>query len=117
MQDYSYVFNAHPEFIDSMYAKYLADPTSVEPGWRTFFEGFEFGGMNGHTKPAAVAGVSSNVERDLSVVSMIIGYRNRGHLLSTTNPIRKRKDRHPHLALEDYQLSAADLDQDRKSVV
>ena len=111
MQDYSYVFNAHPEFIDSMYAKYLADPTSVEPGWRTFFEGFEFGGMNGHTKPAAVAGGSSNVERDLSVVSMIIGYRNRGHLLSTTNPIRKRKDRHPHLALEDYQLSAADLDQ------
>ncbi len=61
MQDYSYVFNAHPEFIDSMYAKYLADPTSVEPGWRTFFEGFEFGGMNGHTKPAAVAGVSSKI--------------------------------------------------------
>ena len=39
------------------------------------------------------------------------GYRDRGHLISTTNPIRPRIDRKPQLELADYNLSEADLDQ------
>ena len=47
MKDYSYVFNAHPTFIESMYKNYQQDPASVDDGWRVFFDGFEFSN-NGH---------------------------------------------------------------------
>ena len=111
MSDYSYVFNAHPSFIDSMYKKYKADPASVEDGWRSFFQGFEFGSTNGN---AAQAGASTAGGQDLSkefgVMSIIHGFRDRGHLLSTTNPIMERRDHQPHLDLADYQLSDGDFD-------
>ncbi len=30
-----------PAFVETLYVKYAADPTSVDAGWRTFFEGLE----------------------------------------------------------------------------
>ena len=122
MSDYSYVFNAHPAFIESMYQKFQQDPGSVEDGWRTFFQGFEFSnkmnapskgltskelnGTNGHqTTPVG------NIDKEFGVQSIIHGFRSRGHLLSTTNPIRDRRDRRPHLDLGDYSLGEADLSQ------
>ncbi len=113
MSDYSYVFNAHPSFIESMYEKYRTDPSSVEDGWRTFFQGFEFSanngnGANGHSNGNATTAVSP---KEFGVLSIIHGFRSRGHLLSTTNPIRKRRDRAPHLELSDYNLTEADLNQ------
>src|SRR5690606_9932529 len=111
MKDYSHVFNAHPRYIDSLYSSYKKDPASVDPGWRLFFEGFEFAQSgNGY---AAVRPEAAPVgdAREFGVMSIIHGYRTRGHLLSTTNPIRRRKDRQPHLSLEDYNLSEEDLGQ------
>jgi len=117
MSDYSYVFNAHPSFIESMYQQYQQDPASVEDGWRTFFQGYEFSQkMNGHSNGATANGSSENplpasgqIEKEFGVQSIIHGYRSRGHLLSTTNPIKDRRDRLPHLSLSDYGLSEADL--------
>jgi len=106
MSDYSYVFNAHPEYIDNMYRKYKVDPASVDEGWRVFFEGFEFAlGSNG------VAKSDGEIRKEFAVFSIIHGYRARGHLLSTTNPIRQRRDRKPNLNLADYGLDESDLDQ------
>ena len=49
MKDYSYVFNAHPTYIESLYKEFKSNPTAIEDGWRTFFEGFEFAqNGNGH---------------------------------------------------------------------
>ncbi len=104
MKDYSYVFNAHPSFIDSMYAKYIDNPTDVEDGWRSFFEGFEFG----KTENGAASGGQIS-EKEFSVNAIIHGFRSRGHLLSTTNPIRDRIDRKPYLDLKDYNLDESDL--------
>ena len=42
MSDYSFIANAHPSFIDSMYQRYQENPESVEEGWRTFFKGFDY---------------------------------------------------------------------------
>ena len=121
MADYSYVFNAHPSFIEAMYQKYLKDPNSVEDGWRTFFQGFDFaakaknGMHNGNSATLSTNGAdlddSTDVEKEFGVLSIIHGFRTRGHLLSHTNPIRPRKDRTPHLDLRDYNLSEQDLDQ------
>ena len=107
MSDYSYVFNAHPSFIEDMYVKYQSDPKIVDQAWRTFFEGFEFGaGGNGSVEKALS---SSKVIKEFGVLSIIHGFRSRGHLLSTTNPIKPRRDRAPHLELPDYNLEESDL--------
>ena len=114
MKDFSYVFNAHPSYIESIYQQYSANPESVDEGWRTFFQGFEFAqnGNGSATNGQSVNGHSSsaqNLDKEFGVQSIIHGYRDRGHLLSTTNPIRQRRDRRPHLALADYKLEDSDL--------
>lgn len=120
MADYSFIANAHPTFIESMYAKYMNDPMSVEENWRTFFKGFEYhnyadeagenGSSNGATSNGAPALSAEVFQNELKVFSVIKGFRNRGHLAATTNPIRDRRDRRPHLDLADYGLSDKDLD-------
>ncbi len=111
MKDYSPVFNAHPQYIESLYEAYLRDPDSVDQGWRLFFKGFEFGQQgNGQAKGIAPAkGPQPEAIKEFGVMSIIHGFRQRGHLLSTTNPIRPRRDRRPHLDLADYHLSEEDL--------
>jgi len=123
MKDYSYVFNAHPTFIEDLYAKYKADPTTVEEGWKVFFEGFEFGDSrvggpsNGSSNGASTAANPDSNRTDRALLSnkefaaysIIGGFRRRGHLLSTTNPIRQRRDRHAKLELSDFNLSESDL--------
>ncbi len=114
MTDYSFIANAHPSFIEKMYAQYQQDPESVEESWRTFFKGFDFasnlnGASSNGTYTSAPADAST-IEQEKKVLSYIKGHRNRGHLLSTTNPIRKRRDRNPTLALADFGLTEADLD-------
>ncbi len=107
MKDFSFVSNAHSTFIDDLYKKFRQDPESVESGWRTFFQGFDYA-SNGSGSSAS--SIDTDIQKEFSVLSIIHGFRTRGHLLSTTNPIRQRKDRKPHLELSDYNLSDADLD-------
>jgi len=112
MKDYSHVFNAHPQYIDALYQSYQQNPENVDEGWRLFFEGFEFGhNGNGHApiENTTISAPVTDAIKEFGVMSIIHGFRNRGHLLSTTNPIRQRKDRRPHLDLADYNLSESDL--------
>lgn len=109
MSKYSYVFNAHPSYIESMYKNYVSNPESVEEGWRTFFEGFEFSRSQGDQDTSSISGDISS--KEFGVMSIIHGFRSRGHLLSTTNPIMTRRDRRPHLDLLDYGLEESDLNQ------
>nr|HMU02676.1 2-oxoglutarate dehydrogenase E1 component [Saprospiraceae bacterium] len=110
MKDYSYIFNAHPAYIESIYQNYQQDPTSVDEGWRVFFDGFEFS-ANGHSNADAEgqSGERNISTKEFGVMSIIHGFRSRGHLLATTNPIKQRKDRRPHLDLADYALEDSDL--------
>ena len=43
MDPYSFLNTAHTAFFAELYNEYLLDPDSVEPSWRAFFQGFEFG--------------------------------------------------------------------------
>ena len=109
MKDDSPVFNAHPQYIDSMYQSWLADPKSVEHDWAAFFRGFDFAvssaNGNGHTNemgPTAVGATlavaqTPQLQKEFAVIGLIHGYRDRGHTLSTTNPLKPRKDRKPRL--------------------
>ncbi len=108
MSDYSFISNAHPSFIESMYKQFKSDPQSVEESWRTFFAGFDYAE---HGNGVASGGIDGEIDpKELNVFNLIIGYRNRGHLLSDTNPIRERRDRRPKLRKRDFGLSDEDLD-------
>ncbi|MBK6622464.1 MAG: 2-oxoglutarate dehydrogenase E1 component [Saprospirales bacterium] len=110
MTDLSFLFNAHPSYIESMYEQYRKDPDSVDEGWKLFFRGFDFGGSKNGVAAGPQELPLEKLTAELNVLCLIKAYRNRGHLVSTTNPIRPRRDRKPHLKLEDFELSEKDLD-------
>jgi len=114
MKDFTYITNSHPAFIEGLYQQFLTDPASVDPDIIKFFEGFDFAMQNGTVAPAqGVASTVSNVSADwaneIKVYRLILGYRNKGHLIATTNPIRTRKDRGANLDLAFFGLTDADL--------
>ena len=120
MKDFSYITNSHPAFIEETYKAFVQDPSSVDPDLKKFFEGFDFAVSNGHagsgahtTATASVSSDSSGIDwqKEINVYRLILGYRNRGHLLANTNPIRPRKDRQANLDLSYFGLSDSDLSQ------
>ena len=48
------ILRANPEFVESMYRQYLADPDSVDPTWALFFAGYQYAG-NGRGGSGALA--------------------------------------------------------------
>ncbi|MEN9875403.1 MAG: 2-oxoglutarate dehydrogenase component [Bacteroidota bacterium] len=122
MDRFSFLNAAHTEFFAQLYDQYLDNPDSVEPSWRSFFQGFDFGMATYNEENAAeqMAAYSSNsvasgqvsekVLKEFNVLKLIDGYRTRGHLFTKTNPVRDRRTYSPNLAIENFGLSAADLD-------
>ena len=115
MKDFSYITNSHPAFIEGLYQQFLTDPASVDPDIIKFFEGFDFAMQNGTAAPAQgpaspLSNLSSDWANEIKVYRLILGYRNKGHLIATTNPIRTRKDRGANIDLSCFELTEADLD-------
>lgn len=132
MKDFSYITSSSPAFIENLYRDFIKNPESVDPEMRKFFEGFDFAvnnataadtgkpGSNGQS--AATGKVNPKTEaawegklpadwmRELRVYRLILGYRNKGHLLAKTNPIRERKDRGANIDLSFYGFTEGDLD-------
>lgn len=98
MDKYSYLSNGHAGAIEDSYNQYLKDPESVEPGWRSFFEGFEFAKKNYDTQQE----VPDNITKEFQVVNLINLYRATGHLFTKTNPVRERRKYSP--TLDDIHL-------------
>jgi 2-oxoglutarate dehydrogenase E1 component len=118
MDRFSFLNAAHTEFFADLYDQYLENPDSVEPSWRSFFQGFDFGSsFGGQIDHAVMAGVSSvdvsqlseKLQKEFNVLKLIDAYRTRGHLFTKTNPIRHRRTYSPTLDLEHYGLSQSDL--------
>src|SRR4028119_679085 len=110
MDKFSYIANAHGEYLDELYKNYKQDPASVDTSWQKFFEGFEFyqtyNNGNGavaslpKSENGAATNVSASVDKEIKVRNLIMAYRSRGHLKAKTNPVRERKDRKPLLDLK-----------------
>jgi 2-oxoglutarate dehydrogenase E1 component len=110
MKDFSYITNSHPAFIEGLYQDFLKDPHSIDTDLKKFFEGFDFATTNGSSQVVSSQTDSINWMKEIKVYRLILGYRNKGHLLAKTNPIRTRKDRGDNLDLAFFGLSDADLD-------
>jgi 2-oxoglutarate dehydrogenase E1 component len=102
MQPVSYISNAHPDYIDNLYSDFKTNPESIDVEWKKFFEGFDFA-------MSSSANGTSISPKELQVFYLIEEYRRKGHLLSTTNPIRPRIDRKPNLDISFFGLTNEDL--------
>ena len=43
MDNYSFLNAAHTAYFAELYDQYLQQPDTIEPSWRAFFQGFDFG--------------------------------------------------------------------------
>lgn len=124
MDKYSFLNAAHTSFFAELYDRYLTNPDSIEPSWRAFFQGFDFGLESsldeldidtskdgGLTKVnGQMVAVPQSLQKEFQVIRLIDGYRSRGHLFTKTNPVRERRKYSPTLDIENFGLSDDDLD-------
>jgi 2-oxoglutarate dehydrogenase E1 component len=122
MDRFSFLNAAHTQFFADLYEQYTVNPDSVEPSWRAFFQGFDFGLESANDYEAITqladfsAGnqdcslVSDKLQKEFNVLKLIDAYRTRGHLFTKTNPVRERRVYVPTLAIENFGLASSDLD-------
>mgnify|MGYP003333388568 CR=1 FL=1 len=114
MDKYSFLNAAHTAYFAELYDKYLSNPDDIEPSWRAFFQGYDFGTESAFEEGALGDGVAfqipEHLEKEFNVVKLIDGYRTRGHLFTKTNPVRDRRRYTPTLELSNFNLSESDLD-------
>src|SRR6218665_2436258 len=122
MDRFSFLNAAHTEFFAQLYDQYLVNPDSVEPSWRSFFQGFDFGQTTYNDENPVqtiveyvtsdntdYSQVSEKLKKEFNVLKLIDGYRTRAHLFTKTNPVRDRRTSSPTLDIENFGLSTADL--------
>ncbi|MFM2000134.1 MAG: hypothetical protein RL204_2081, partial [Bacteroidota bacterium] len=113
MDSFSFLSNTDTNSIDSLYNQYKKDPSSVDISWARFFEGFDFQKSEYAVLPGgdAISGAGAEaLQKEFKVINLINGYRQRGHLFTKTNPVRERRKYSPSLDIENFGLSAADLE-------
>ena len=112
MDKFSFLNAAHTGFIADLYDQYLSNPDSVEPSWRSFFQGYDLANENYSLTDDEEISVEipEEVRKEFLVVDLIDGYRTRGHLFTETNPVRERRKYSPTLDIENFGLSKKDLD-------
>lgn len=124
MDRFSFLNAAHTAFFADLYNQYIENPDSVEPSWRSFFQGFDFAnaGYGDELTGTATSGqgatqqaisdysdLPEKLQKEFKVINLIEGYRTRGHLFTKTNPVRARRNYTPTIELENFGLSNADL--------
>jgi 2-oxoglutarate dehydrogenase E1 component len=88
------------EALEALYTAWRANPESVDPSWRLFFEGFDLG----MSRPTPEG--TSHTE----IVRLIYAYRTLGHHLAHLDPLNEPPASIPLLELSEFGLTQADLD-------
>ena len=110
--------HANSAIIEQMYETWLDNPDSVDPTWRAFFQGFSLGNSNG-SLASALAGSAAAAAPAAPIIDslkqarvhyLINAYRALGHLQAHLDPLSSPPAPVAKLSLEQFDLSAADLD-------
>ena len=112
MEKYSFLNAAHTSYFAEMYERYLQNPDEIEPSWKAFFQGFDFGVENSNDlngEKTIQDEIPEHLQKEFKVIQLIDSYRKRGHLFTKTNPVRERRKYSPTLALENFGLTKDDL--------
>jgi 2-oxoglutarate dehydrogenase E1 component len=113
MDKFSFLNAAHTGFIADLYDQYLINPDTVEPSWRSFFQGYDLANENySFSEEEVSTEIPQEVKKEFLVVDLINGYRTRGHLFTETNPVRDRRLYYPTLDLANFGLSDGDLEKE-----
>jgi 2-oxoglutarate dehydrogenase E1 component len=92
-----------PEYIESLYMQFKENPRSVSPDFALIFEILSL------AQSTAPGVESSAVADEFRVLSLIEGYRMRGHLLAQIDPLGLWKPPlEPHLDRRDFKLDQVD---------
>ena len=108
MDKFSSVGSQEQGTVDDLYQTYLEDPESLDESWQHFFAGFELARTNYPVKQAL--NMAGDINKEFAILSLIHGYRQRGHLFTKTNPVRARRKYVPTLDIENFGLSKDDLE-------
>jgi 2-oxoglutarate dehydrogenase E1 component len=119
---------ANLEFVESLFAAYAADPTSVDAEWRAYFDrqtgasgdvrlgpSFKASSIFHGAGAASGSSRSSSTEPDVAALQdkvdqLIRAYRVRGHLIANLDPLGLPRPASAELELEHYGLTQADLE-------
>lgn len=107
MEAQGYLNRTNMEYIDQLYSQYQDSPDNVEPQWKMFFEGMEFGQ---NTSPS-----SQLSEKELDVYHLIRRYRDYGHLKANIDPLNLTEKITEMFDLKNFNLSKDDLNQKFKA--
>ena len=99
--DFAPIQNA--ALLETMYERWKRAPETLDPAWRTFFQGFDLASCPHTCRAAEQAALQSRV------ASLIYAYRNVGHVIARLDPLGNNPDHHPDLELERFGLSEAHL--------
>jgi len=126
MQANSLLFGANAAFVEDVYEAYLANPTSVTPEWRAYFDALPaaqtahdiahspiqraFAALPRHTQDVDAADVSLE-RKQVAVLQMINAHRFLGVRIANLDPLaRHAKQEVPELTLAHYGFTEADMD-------
>ncbi len=120
----SQLAGGNASYIEDLYEQYLVSPDSVDPKWKSYFDGFkgrEAGDVPhsaviahiaeaGRNASSAGASAGGGDERERNVGRLITAYRSRGHLGAQLDPLGLTPPVNPpDLGLAFHHLSDADL--------
>ncbi|MBT8132506.1 MAG: 2-oxoglutarate dehydrogenase E1 component [Gammaproteobacteria bacterium] len=121
------LYGGNAPYVEEFYEQFLADPESVDPQWRRYFESFRNGeaaeiprgpveaGLRdklSRPRSAALASAdSADLERQAAVLDLISAFRVHGHRLATLDPLGIAKQgRVADLDPSYHGLTEADMD-------
>ena len=113
MNSLSLSTRANSEVIEAAYNAWLANPDSVDPTWRAFFQGFALG-SNGDSLSAATSSGAVKVidsHKQAQVGRYINAHRSHGHLQAHLDPLSDPPAPHPKLQLSHFGLDTNDLEE------
>ncbi|MGH6942960.1 MAG: 2-oxoglutarate dehydrogenase E1 component [Geminicoccaceae bacterium] len=137
LEQTAFLYGGNGNFIEDLYARYLDDPSGVDPSWQSYFD--ELGAetralfrqsraaraprarpLDDGSAPPGGEVIDLDSERakrlileHLRVVMLIRAYRVRGHLLADLDPLGLGGAKHhPELDPKAYGFSEADLDRE-----
>ena len=103
-------------FLEELHEAWKTDPSSVEPTWQAFFEGFELGCQlrppTRSTTPPTNGGPSSdfcNVLPQARIYNLLFAYRALGHTLAHLDPLGLTPKENSDLSLSTFRFTEADL--------
>ncbi|WP_369981202.1 2-oxoglutarate dehydrogenase E1 component [Xanthomonas bundabergensis] len=110
-------------YIEDLYEQYLVSPDSIDPKWKSYFDGFQGRDAGDVPHSAVIAHIASAArqaansgtspggdERERHVGRLITAYRSRGHLGARLDPLGLTPPVNPpDLGLPFHSLSESDL--------